>query len=192
MEITELSQLDLNKTYSYFDYLTWKFQERVELYKGKIFEMSPAPSSRHQRLSADIGFNLQTYLKGKPCQMFYAPFDVRLKKNSNDKENITVVQPDICIICDATKIDERGCNGAPELIVEILSPGNSKKEMKLKFELYEEAGVLEYWIIDPEKEMVLQYVLENGVFTNHRPLISDDVLTSKVLEVFTLDLSKIF
>lgn len=192
MEITELSQLDLNKTYSYFDYLTWKFQERVELYKGKIFEMSPAPSSRHQRLSADIGFDLQTYLKGKPCQMFYAPFDVRLKKNSNDKENITVVQPDICIICDATKIDERGCNGAPELIVEILSPGNSKKEMKLKFELYEEAGVLEYWIIDPEKEMVLQYVLENGVFTNHRPLISDDVLTSKVLEVFTLDLSKIF
>jgi Uma2 family endonuclease len=128
MEITKLSQLDLTKTYSYFDYLTWKFQERVELYKGKIVEMSPAPASRHQRFSAEIGFEIQGFIKNKPCQLFYAPFDVRLKKNTDDKKNITVVQPDICVICDATKIDERGCNGTPDLVVEILSPGNSKKE----------------------------------------------------------------
>lgn len=192
MEITKLSQLDLNKTYSYFDYLTWKFPERVELYKGKIFEMSPAPASKHQRYSADISFQIQTFLYKKSCQMFYAPFDVRLERNSDDKKNITVVQPDICVICDPTKIDERGCNGAPDLVVEILSPGNSKKEMRLKFDLYEEAGVLEYWIVDPEKEIVLQYVLENGIFTNHRPLVSEDVLKSKVLAGFSLVLNKIF
>jgi Uma2 family endonuclease len=192
MEITKLSQLDLNETYSYFDYLNWKFQERVELYKGKIFEMSPAPASRHQRLLGKVNYPIYSFLEEKNCEVFQAPFDVRLKRNTDDKKNITVVQPDICVICDPEKIDERGCNGAPDLVVEILSPGNSKKEMKLKFDLYEEAGVLEYWIVDPEKEIVLQYVLENGQYTNHRPLTSDDILNSKVLEGFKLDLSKVF
>jgi Uma2 family endonuclease len=192
MEITELSQLDLTKSYSYFDYLSWRFQERVELYKGKIFEMSPAPASKHQRYSADIGFQIQTFLYKKPCQIYYAPFDVRLERNTDDKKNTTVVQPDISVICDANKIDEKGCNGAPDLVVEILSPGNSKKEMKLKFELYEEAGVLEYWIVDPEKEVVFQYILENGIFTNHKPLISDDILVSKVIKGFSFELAKIF
>jgi Uma2 family endonuclease len=96
----------------------------VELYKGKIFEVSPAPACKHQMFSAEIGFEIQVFLKSKLFQMFYAPFDARLQRNTNDKKNITVVQPDIC---DPGKIDERGCNGAPELIVEILSPGNSKK-----------------------------------------------------------------
>ncbi len=192
MEITEFSQLDLSKTYSYFDYLQWKFEERVELFKGKVFKMSPAPASRHQRLLNKIGTPLSLYLEGKSCEVFYAPFDVRLQRNTDDKKSITVVQPDISVICDPTKIDERGCNGAPDLVVEILSPGNSKKEMKNKFELYEEAGVQEYWIVDPEKEMVLQYLLENNSFINHRPLISDDILTSKAIEGFSLDLSKIF
>lgn len=192
MEITKLSQLDLNKTYSYFDYLTWKFQERVELYRGKIFEMSPAPASKHQRLLGRINYPLYRFLEKKKCEVFQAPFDVRLKRNSDDKKNITVVQPDICVICDPEKIDERGCNGAPDLVVEILSPGNSKKEMKLKFELYEEAGVLEYWIVDPEKESILQYVLINGQYTNHRPLVSDDFLVSQAIEGFSLDLSKVF
>ena len=192
MEITKLSQLDLTKTYSYFDYLSWKFQERVELYRGKIYEMSPAPTSKHQRLLGKINYPLYSFLEGKKCEVFQAPFDVRLQRNTNDKKNITVVQPDICVICDPYKIDERGCNGAPDLVVEILSPGNSKNEMKQKFELYEEAGVLEYWIVEPEKEIVLQYLLENGQYTNHRPLVSDDILVSKVLEGFCLDLNKVF
>jgi Uma2 family endonuclease len=192
MEITEFSQLDLSKSYTYFDYLTWKFQERVELFKGKVFQMSPAPASRHQRLSNKISVPLSNYLYGNPCEVFYAPFDVRLQKNIDDKKSITVVQPDICVICDPTKIDEKGCNGAPDLVIEILSPGNSKKEMKNKFELYEEAGVQEYWIVDPEKEMVLQYLLEKGIFTNHRPLVSDDILKSEAIKGFSLDLSEIF
>jgi Uma2 family endonuclease len=192
MEITEFSQLDLTKSYTYFDYLGWKFQERIELFKGKIMKMSPALSSQHQNISSDIFFALRKHIEGNNCKVFFAPFDVRLMKNSNDKQVKTVVQPDICVICDLSKIDEKGCNGAPELVIEILSPGNSNKEMKNKFELYEEAGVLEYWIVDPEKEVVFQYVLESGIFTNHRPLVKEDMLESNVIEGFRLDLSTIF
>ncbi len=192
MEITEFSQLDLTKSYTYFDYLGWKFSERVELFKGKVFNMSPGPASKHQRLSNRLSVPLSNFLNGNLCEVFYAPFDVRLVRNKDDKKVTTVVQPDICVICDPSKIDERGCNGAPELVIEILSPGNSKKEMKNKFELYEEAGVLEYWIVDPEKEMVLQYISKNGIFSNHRPLVSDDILESTVVEGFKLDLSTIF
>ena len=103
-----------------------------------------------------------------------------------------VVQPDICVVCDITKLDDRGCSGAPELIVEILSPGNTKKEMKYKFELYEAEGVQEYWIVDPTEKVILQYILENNQFTNHRPLIEEDTIQSTVLQGFTLPLSNIF
>jgi Uma2 family endonuclease len=192
MEITDFSQLDLTKSYTYFDYLSWKFQERVELLRGKVFNMSPGPASKHQRLSGKIAIPLFNYLANNPCEVFYAPFDVRLIKGTDDKEVKTVVQPDICVICDQSKIDERGCNGAPELVIEILSPGNSNKEMKNKFEVYEEAGVLEYWIVDPEKEVVFQYVLEHGIFTNHRPLVKEDILESTVIAGFRLDLNTIF
>jgi Uma2 family endonuclease len=192
MEITDFSQLDLTKSYTYFDYLSWKFQERVELLRGKVFNMSPGPASKHQRLSGKIAIPLFNYLANNPCEVFYAPFDVRLTKSTDDKQVKTVVQPDICVICDPSKIDERGCNGAPELVIEILSPGNSNKEMKNKFELYEEAGVLEYWIVDPEKEVVFQYVLEHGIFTNHKPLVKEDILESTVIAGFRLDLNTIF
>lgn len=192
MEITSLSQLDLSKTYSYADYFSWKFQERVELLRGKIMKMSPAPSKQHQRISSKLGFSIQKSLELSSCQVFYAPFDVRLESVKDDKLAKTVVQPDICVICDLTKLDDRGCSGAPELIVEILSPGNTAKEMKHKFKLYEEAGVEEYWIVDPTEKIVWQYHLENGIFTNHRPLIEEDVLHSLVLKGFSIELSAVF
>lgn len=192
MEITSLSQLDLTKTYNYADYLTWKIKERVELFKGKIMQMSPAPASKHQRLSRIIGTSLINFLEKQPCEVFYAPFDVRLERTVDNKKVQSVVQPDICVICDATKIDERGCSGAPELMIEILSPGNSKKEMKQKFELYQEAGVLEYWIVQPSEEVIWQYVLENGEFINRKPIIVDDSIKSAVIEGFELPLTKVF
>ncbi|GAB4493032.1 MAG: Uma2 family endonuclease [Raineya sp.] len=161
--ITDISQLDLNGTYSYADYLLWRFEQSVELIKGKIFQMSPAPSVRHQRVSRKIAENFYPYLNNKPCEYFIAPFDVRLldKKKSKkaNKDIYTVVQPDLCIICDKDKLDERGCIGSPDLIVEILSPGNSKKEMKIKYALYEEAGVQEYWIVFPSEYVLQQFVL---------------------------------
>lgn len=192
MEITSLSQLDFSKSYSYADYFSWKIQERVELIRGKIFAMSPAPASRHQRISNIISSKITVFLENSPCEVFVAPFDVRLHKKNDDKLETSVVQPDICVICDSDKIDERGCNGTPDLVVEILSPGNSKKEMGIKFDLYEEAGVLEYWIADPTEKVVFQYVAVNGKFVNYRPLLEDDILHSKVLEGFSLDLSLVF
>ncbi len=192
MEITSLSQLDLNKTYSYADYFSWKIKERVELFMGKIFEMSPAPASSHQRISRNIGTELIIFLQKRPCEVFYAPFDVRLEKDKTDEQAITVVQPDICVICDVTKIDERGCKGAPDLIVEILSPGNSSKEMKNKFELYEKAGVLEYWIVQPTDKTIFQYILTDGQFINHKPTTFEDTIFSSCIEGFSMPLGKVF
>ena len=147
----KLADLDINKVYSYADYFKWKFEERVELIRGYIFKMSPAPNVRHQQLSAEIGGQLWSFLRGKKCQVFTAPFDVRLpRKSTDDKEIITVVQPDICVICDPSKLDKRGCLGAPDIVVEILSPGNNTKELKNKYEVYEEAGIKEYWVVSPQ------------------------------------------
>ena len=143
MAITSLDQLDPDGTYTYADYLLWQFQERVELLRGKIHQMS-VPSVKHQRISIRFSRLLTNALWQTPCQVFAAPFDVRLLRTREDKHVTTVVQPDLCVICDSSKLDDRGCNGAPDLIIEILSPGNSRTEMKDKFELYQEAGVLEY------------------------------------------------
>jgi Uma2 family endonuclease len=192
MEITRLNQLDLNKIYSYADYYSWKFKERVELIKGKILAMSPAPNTQHQRIQQFISGELYIFLKNKSCSCFSAPFDVRLDKHKADKKVKTVVQPDICVICDQTKLDERGCNGAPELIIEILSPGNSKREMKLKYELYESAGVQEYWIVDPERESVHQFIYYDGKFLSERPLVKGDKVKSVVIKGFAIKVGTIF
>src|ERR1700761_3418608 len=121
----ELADLDINKVYSYADYLKWNFKERVELIKGKLFKMSPAPNRMHQKLSVHITGHLWNYLRGNTCNLYSAPFDVRLpRKSANDTDIITVLQPDICVICDESKLDDKGCLGAPDIVVEILSPGN--------------------------------------------------------------------
>ena len=166
-EIRSLAQIDINGTYSYADYLDWKFEGRIEIIKGKIMPMA-APSTRHQRISWQLSLDIGNHLRNFNCQAFAAPFDVRLlDKRKSVKANqdvLTVVQPDICIICDDTKIDEKGCIGAPDLIVEILSPGNSSKEMRLKKELYEENKVREYWIIDPDRAWVRVGVLVGSTY----------------------------
>jgi Uma2 family endonuclease len=192
MEVTELGQLDLNKLYSYADYYSWKLIERVELIKGRIMRMSPAPSRLHQTLLRKIGTKIINYLENTTCQVYYAPFDVRLDRNQEDHKVKNVVQPDICVVCDLSKLDDRGCNGAPELVIEILSPGNTSKEMKFKFELYETAGVLEYWIVDPTEKIIWQYVLLNEKFTNHKPLIVEDEIESHVIKGLIISLTDIF
>lgn len=192
MEITNINQLDFNKTYSYADYLLWKFQERIELFKGKILKMSPAPNRKHQEISFSISGIFYNSFKNKPCKVYIAPFDVRIPRDSKEDEKVyTVVQPDICVICDENKLDDKGCIGAPDLIIEILSPGNSKKEMKQKFELYEEAGVLEYWIIDPDRESVLINVLENGKYKTLRP-VADDYVVSHIFPNLKIHTDNIF
>src|SRR5579875_870365 len=146
---------DMNLRYTYADYLQWQFEERLELFKGKIFKLS-APNTKHQEISGRLFFGIANFLQKNPCKVFSAPFDVRLpvRNRKKDSEITTVVQPDICVICDENKLDEKGCIGAPNLVIEILSPGNTEKEVKLKFELYEEAGVREYWVVYPAEENV--------------------------------------
>ncbi len=189
----ELSSLDMNGTYSYADYLKWNFKERVELIKGKLFKMSPAPNRLHQGISSVIHVELYNHLKGKQCRVYSAPFDVRLpRKTKDDKDIITVVQPDICVICDESKLDFKGCIGAPDIVVEILSPGNNATELKNKYEVYEQAGVTEYWVVSPQDRTFLVYTLKDGHYDASRLMVTGDVVTSSVLQGFSLDLSQVF
>ena len=193
--VTDINQLDLNKTYSYADYLTWRFQDRLELFKGKIFKMSPAPSMYHQKVSRDLTGILWNNFKQHPCNLFVAPFDVRLlnsKKSKKDSEVYTVVQPDLCVICDESKLDSRGAIGAPDLMIEILSPGNSKKEMSHKYELYQEAGVLEYWIVNLVDKTIFIYTLKDGIFIGQQPLIEESKMESPLFPQLDFTLSEIF
>jgi len=195
-EITSLSQLDLNGTYSYADYLTWKFEEAIELIKGKILPMA-APSRKHQGISRQINGLFFNFFQTHPCEFYAAPFDVRLfDKRKSEKANqgvFTVVQPDICIICDDAKLDDKGCLGAPDLIVEILSPGNSIKEMRIKKHLYEENQVREYLIFDPERETVHQFHLtETGLYSPATIYISEDIMDCFIFPDMKINLPEVF
>lgn len=195
MEITSFDQLDPNATYSYADYLKWQIDERIELIKGKIFRMSPAPATRHQLYVGEIYRRLSNHLYRNSCKVFIAPFDVRLtplKKQDSNKIH-TVVQPDICVICDPGKIDAKGCIGAPDLVVEVLSPGNTDKEMNEKFEIYEENRVKEYWLVEPDHHVVLVYKLnDEGKFIGLKPFIESEILRSEVVEGFEVLVKDIF
>ncbi len=194
-KITDINQLDVNGFYTYADYLTWKFKERVELFKGKLMKMTPAPSFSHQDISGELFGNLYNFLKNKPCKVISAPFDVRLKdskKPVTDSDFNTVVQPDLTVICDLEKVDERGCKGSPDLVVEILSPGNSKKEMGIKFDLYEENKIPEYWIVEPANQTILVYYLKGEKYINERPLSVDAKIQSKLFPELDFKLKDIF
>lgn len=187
----QFADLDLNKLYTYADYYKWRFDDRVELIKGKIFRMSPAPNPNHQILTGDIYTLLNNFLRKKPCKAFVAPFDVRLpKKSTDDQEITTVLQPDICVVCDLSKIDRRGCVGAPDIVVEVLSPGNNSKEMKNKYEVYEEAGVKEYWVVSPQDQTFLVHILSGGKFHLSPVKVAGDIITSAVLPGFSIDLKE--
>ncbi|MDO5655690.1 MAG: Uma2 family endonuclease [Flavobacteriaceae bacterium] len=191
--IYDINELDFNKLYSYADYLRWRFEERVELIRGQIFRMSPAPTKYHQQISFALSgiFYNSVYQKG--CEVFAAPFDLRLGKTNESNEFITtVVQPDFCIFCGENKTDYQGGIAAPDLIVEILSPGTSKKDKTLKFDLYEENGVREYWIIDPSDKSVLIYVAENGKFIGKKPVTEGDILSSFIFPELKFELALIF
>ena len=189
----QLADLDVNKVYTYADYFKWKFEERVELIKGKIFKMSPAANRKHQEISGEIFFGFKLFLKNKPCKVYSAPFDVRLPiKSKDDKDIITVLQPDVCVICDPKKLDDKGCIGAPDIVVEVLSPGNNAKELKNKYEVYEQSGVKEYWVVSPQDETVLIHILEKGVFKISPLKVAGDVITTSVLPGFALDVKDLF
>ena len=195
-QITDFSQLDLKKKYTYADYLTWTFDERLELIKGWIYKMSPAPRRKHQAVSGNLFFELKKHFNVCNCQVYEAPFDVRLKKNKgSDSEVDTVVQPDISVFCDLSKLDDRGAIDAPDLVVEITSDSTMKKDYNEKFNLYEENDVQEYWIVNPDsKSMEIFTKVEDnfesaGVFN-----VNDGVLSvnSILFPELNVDLVSVF
>ena len=192
--ITSLAQLDPNGSYTYADYLMWKFEERLELIKGRIFSMS-VPTRYHQDISRNLSRYLYNHLFDSSCRVYVAPFDVRLNRTdlTKNKEIITVVQPDLCVVCDPKKLDKKGCLGAPDIMVEILSPGNSRKEMKDKFDIYQESGVLEYWIVSPiEKTIQVFRLNEQGIYIGLAPLVEGDILTTPILVGLEIELDIVF
>lgn len=180
--------------YTYADYLTWDMEEMVELIKGKVFKKAAAAPKRiHQWLAGNLHTELNLFLKGKKCQAYIAPFDVRLPvKSKKDDKIYTVVQPDICVVCEMEKLDDRGCLGAPDLVVEVLSPGNKQLELQHKYEVYEESGVKEYWLMDPEGQTVLIYTLIDGRYQTSRLMTTGDIVKSSVISEFELDLGIFF
>jgi Uma2 family endonuclease len=166
VKTTAMGQLNisLDKRYTYADYLTWLDDKRRELINGFVHLMTPAPARKHQKILSKLHISIANYISDKnPCEVYFAPFDVRLPKSNNAKNNneiYTVVQPDLCVICDPSKLDERGCIGAPDLIVEILSPSTSKKDLTDKFRVYEVSGVKEYWTVNPNDENISVFVLD--------------------------------
>jgi Uma2 family endonuclease len=181
-------------SYTYADYLTWEIDHMVELIKGKVFRQAvAAPRRIHQELVLKIGSQLGNLLKGKTCKVYIAPFDVRLPVKSKKHKDInSVVQPDICVVCDPEKLDDLGCVGAPDLIMEILSPSNNKKELQNKYEVYEESGVKEYWIVHPYEKTLLVYTLVDGKFIPSKLFTLGDHVASKCIQGFVLDLDELF
>jgi Uma2 family endonuclease len=173
--------------YTYADYLTWGDEVRYELIDGEAYAMT-APLRKHQAVSRQLTNKLSDFLEDKPCCLYYAPFDVRLNPDTDDD---TVVQPDIVVICDKTKLDDKACLGAPYLIIEIISPSTVQIDRILKYNKYLKAGVREYWIVDPESKSVNVFVLKNGEYVSYA-YSDSDVLTSHVLEGCEINLTEIF
>lgn len=193
--LTKVAEPDPSLRYTYADYLKWNFEEQLELIKGKIYKMSPAPTSLHQQISIRLAGEMYPFFKGKRCQLFAAPFDVRLPVQNRKKPSQidTVVQPDLCVVCDEAKIDKRGCIGPPDLLVEVLSKRTGGKDKTIKLDLYEEAGVKEYWIVSPVKETVQVYVLnDNGNYNAPQNYEAKETIASLAVPGLTINLTDIF
>ena len=189
-EITRLDQLNEDSfEYSYSDYMKWQFQERVEIIMGKIFPMS-APTTLHQHIIGELFFNIYSFFKYTSCNVILSPIDVRLPVGKQGNTFKTVVQPDLCVICDKSKIVTQGIIGAPDLVIEILSPSNRQIEMHEKFEAYQASLVREYWIIQPGEQWMLQYVLsENNLFVLHKKHENLSQLASVIFPGLSVDVA---
>ncbi len=179
--------------YTFADALTWEENQRIEIIDGEAVMMAP-PIRIHQEISGELFFQLANYLRGKGCKVYAAPFAVRLFEKDGDRpEDVdTLVEPDIAVICDPAKLDKYGCRGAPDMVVEILSPSTQRQDRFTKFSLYQRAGVREYWIVDPENKFVQSFWLEDGRYAVKEFGAAGDKMCVNVLEDCVIDLSEIF
>ncbi|MCL1790888.1 MAG: Uma2 family endonuclease [Peptococcaceae bacterium] len=177
-----------DRKYSYQDYCAWDDKERWELIEGAPYNMSPAPSRFHQKISSNLHRQLANFLHDKSCEVYPAPFDVRLNAEGADD---TVVQPDLVVICDRAKLDDHGCVGVPDMVVEITSPSTARHDRFIKFQMYRKAGVREFWIVDPETKTAQVFILENGQYI--ATMYGDtDTVPVHVLEGCEIDLQDVF
>lgn len=185
--------LPKEERYTLADVLTWDETERVELIDGAPVMMAP-PSRIHQKISAELGRQLGNYLEGKKCEVYAAPFAVRLFEKAGDRpEDVdTLVEPDLSVICDPGKLDDMGCKGAPDLIIEILSPSTQRHDRLTKYNLYERAGVREYWIVDPESKTVQVSVLDGGRYRVREVYTAGDIAKVNVLDGCFIELARVF
>lgn len=181
--------------YTYGDYVCWSGDERWELIDGEAFAMSPAPSRRHQETVVGLVGQIAPQLRGGPCRVYVAPFDVRLPRGSETDNAVdTVVQPDVAVICDPAKLDAAGCRGAPDWIVEVLSSATAARDRVHKRDLYERHGVGEYWVLDPEHRRLTIHRLEPAAGRYAPPADADAAGTSSPRSVpgVTVDWSLVF
>lgn len=185
--------LPQERSYTYADLMDWDGETRYELYNGQPVALA-SPSFTHQRVCAELFAQLHEYLRGKSCRVLYAPFDVCLFAEEKDQpEDIeTVIQPDVFVVCDPKNLSEQRCNGAPDLIIEVLSPSTRRRDRLTKFDLYQRAGVREYWIVDPEAQIVQVHLLEDGRYYSPAAYNSRAAVPVKVLEDFHMDLTQVF
>ena len=187
-----------DKTKSYFtyaDYCTWSDQKRWELIDGEAFEMTPAPSRSHQDSLRELFLEIGVFLRGKSCTIYSSPFDVRLYDSPEQADNQipTVVQPDLVVICDQTKLDEQGCRGAPDLVIEITSPGSISRDLKTKLKLYEKHGVKEYWIVSPSEKTISVFNRnKQGLYGKPIVCIGKEKVRSEVLEGICVVVGDVF
>jgi Uma2 family endonuclease len=185
----------VDELFTYGQYYQWDDDKRWELIDGVPYDLTPSPNRKHQEISRNVSVRMYQFVLGQACQVFFAPFDVRLPDfpEQDDNDISTVIQPDIVVICEKKKLDERGCRGAPDLVVEILSPSTSRKDIGVKFSLYERHGVREYWIIHPAEESLMIFNL-GGDSRYGRPqgYGRGDIVTSTVLEGFELNVAEVF
>lgn len=179
--------------YTFADVLTWEESDRIEIIDGEAVMMAP-PSRIHQKISVSITSQLYNFLEGKKCEVYPAPFGVRLfEKDGDTPEDIdTLVEPDISVVCDKNKLDKHGCKGAPDLVIEILSPSTVRHDRFVKLALYQRAGVREYWIVEPETQTVQVYTLENGILQPCAFYGAGDVAKVNVLNGCFVELGKVF
>jgi Uma2 family endonuclease len=186
--------LETPKGFTYRDYLAWPDDERWEIINGEAFAMTPGPNLEHQRYLIRLATRFHQFLEGKPCEVFVAPFDVRLPNADEAEEEIrNVVQPDIMVVCDPEKLDRRGIKGAPDLVVEIVSPSTASNDYIRKLRLYEKHGVKEYWILHPADRTVLRFLLgKAGRFGDPKTFREDESIDSRILKGLSIDLPTIF
>lgn len=174
------------RKYTYADYQAWDDGNRYELIDGEVYDMSPAPTRTHQAIVGALFTQLYNHLKGKACKVFVAPFDVILSED-------TVVQPDIVVIYDGEKLREDGCHGAPDMVVEVLSPSSGNRDRLVKYQLYEAAGVREYWVVSPHERLVQVSLLRDGSYANAtRPYGEAEAVPVTVLEGCAVELAEVF